>query len=518
MQQAPTILVILLNLSALLCAFMAAWAHLHARVPAAREFVYLVLGIAIYSLGYALEITRLDLNGMLEAITFEYIGLAFIPTLLLLFVIHFIRREPTPKGVTTLFLVVPVITLVLVFTQGTHTFYYINPRVIHTGLFPALSFERGPWYSINVVYLLGCLFVAISLLLIYAWRTGRKLKTQAILLATAAVVPTITTVLYFGGQIPYQIDPGPISLTFSGLLIAFVLFKMQLFELVPAARELALDSIQEAFLVIDKRGRLQDLNQAAQNLPGASGLRIGETVAGNSHLGEHLITLLQETHSEVEFFATDPTRGERCFQARAYPVLTIHGQLDGTAVLISDITETAGLLKQLSYQANMDELTGILNRRQLMKLGESEVKVSQRTGQPLGVILIDLDHFKQLNDTYGHAVGDEVLRSAAQCFRKVLRNVDILGRYGGEEFVVILPGANLSVSIRVAERLRNSLKDLSILHQGERIAITASFGAYAALAKEGTMIDDLLKAADLALYQAKSGGRDQVAHLSSLEP
>ena len=179
MSQSPAILSIFLGLSALLAVFLAAWAYFHARVPAAREFFFLMLGIAIYSLGYSISIPRTTLEGVFQAIHFEYIGLAFMPTLLLLFALHFTRRKPLPKALTALLLVIPLITLGLVFTSPSHQLYYINPRLVKTEFFLAFAFEPGPWYKVNSIWTELTIISAFLLLLVNSVRVPLKQKQQS---------------------------------------------------------------------------------------------------------------------------------------------------------------------------------------------------------------------------------------------------------------------------------------------------------------------------------------------------
>ena len=173
-------------------------------------------------------------------------------------------------------------------------------------------------------------------------------------------------------------------------------------------------------------------------------------------------------------------------------------------------------MQMLSLQASTDELTGILNRRHLIKLGIHEIDWSRRNKLPLGVIMIDLDHFKLYNDKYGHAAGDEILIGVTKCFHDALRNVDILGRFGGEEFVVFLPGADFNTTAQIAARLKDRLENCKILIGKKNINITASYGIHSCVADVDTSIDEILRLADLALYHAKETGRNRVAWSSDL--
>lgn len=514
MQQAPTILVISLGLSALLSIYMASHVRLHARTPAAREAAFLLFGVALYTLGAAIEVSRFDLDGILMAVSLEYIGIAFLPALLMLFTLHYIHGESASKLVTFFLLLIPSITVVVVFTQKYHNLYYANPYVDHSGLYPVIVFERGIWYYIHSVFEQFCAFSAIGLLVVKTFRSEKRLKKQTILMVIGSLIPVLSTLLYYFGLIPYNIDPAPFAFTVTGVIYAIIIFRTDLFELVPAARELALDAISEAFVVVDEEGILQDINEAALNLPGAEKIKIGDCLVDNKLLGKFLLPLLQDKQESVEFSPINSNTEKRHYHAKAYKIYKKQGYLDGIAILITDVTQTTRLLKKLSYQANVDGLTGILNRRELMQQAANEIETSHRSGLSLGIILIDLDFFKHINDKYGHVAGDEVLKQVTACFRKRLRGIDILGRYGGEEFVILLPGADIDNSLRVAERLREDMAGCNLVVKAEKITLTASFGVHAMQAKKNTTITELLAIADRALYQAKANGRNQVARSS----
>lgn len=170
------------------------------------------------------------------------------------------------------------------------------------------------------------------------------------------------------------------------------------------------------------------------------------------------------------------------------------------------------LEQRIMSLAMTDHLTGLLNRRAFMERLEAEINRSRRCSGELGIIIIDLDHFKLVNDKYGHQAGDLVLQKISHSMCRTCRSYDFVGRYGGEEFIACLPGTNLELSIKIAERIRNSLEgsEIKLPDREKSIKVTASFGV--ACMEEGAIesIDSLIKKADKALYQAKNAGRNQV--------
>ena len=195
------------------------------------------------------------------------------------------------------------------------------------------------------------------------------------------------------------------------------------------------------------------------------------------------------------------------------------GQADGVAIPKEQLALTVAedmalalanlrLRETLRSQAIRDPLTGLFNRRYMEETLERELKRSLRTGSPIAVIMMDLDHFKEYNDTLGHNAGDELLNALGNLLKTQIRGEDIACRYGGEEFLLIIPGAVMEVALERAEVLRQAVKKMHVHYQGLK-PITLSFGV-AVYPVHGKTALELIRAADVALYQAKREGRDQV--------
>lgn len=167
------------------------------------------------------------------------------------------------------------------------------------------------------------------------------------------------------------------------------------------------------------------------------------------------------------------------------------------------------LLSHAEALAATDSLTGLYNRRQFFTLGAYELPRAHSLNQRLSILAIDIDHFKRINDTHGHSIGDEILRSAAHIFQSSLRQQDILARLGGDEFVVLLPDTDVQEAALIADRIRFSIQRRSGHAIQFPIHVTVSIGV-ASLTKEVTDLDALLVRSDRALYAAKGGGRNQV--------
>lgn len=166
--------------------------------------------------------------------------------------------------------------------------------------------------------------------------------------------------------------------------------------------------------------------------------------------------------------------------------------------------------RKLNRLATLDHLTGCANRRHFYAQAEAELSRSRRYSRDMGLVIMDVDHFKAINDRFGHAAGDAVLQTLSETLREELRELDVLGRIGGEEFALLLPETARREAVAIAERLRRRLAELRIEHEGAELTLTSSFGVTAREPADVTL-DAIMRRADRALYEAKAAGRNRTA-------
>jgi diguanylate cyclase (GGDEF)-like protein len=182
-----------------------------------------------------------------------------------------------------------------------------------------------------------------------------------------------------------------------------------------------------------------------------------------------------------------------------------------TAIIAVRHLEVGNALREsLENQAARDPLTELFNRRHVFAIVEDELRRYRRYGELCSLILIDADHFKRVNDEYGHGAGDLALRRIADVCQSAVRDSDVVGRFGGEEFIIVLPHTDTTAAAVVAERIRATMDNQAILSQDRAINVTLSLGV-AEVGPDADTFDSLLKAADQALYAAKDAGRNRVA-------
>ncbi len=275
----------------------------------------------------------------------------------------------------------------------------------------------------------------------------------------------------------------------------------------------AVDSSGDAIMVTDTEGRIRYVNLAFERI---TGYRAAEVVGENPRLlqsGEHppgfyeaLWRAVGAGESFREVFLDRAKDGRRFYiEQTISPIRDAHGDVSHYVAVGGDMTDRVEAERDLYRHATTDRLTGLANRFQLETTLERELARTERYGSSVGLAIIDLDHFKQVNDTHGHLVGDQVLAEVAERVARAVRRSDIVARWGGEEFVVLAPESDPRAAREMAEKLRRRIAGQPFAGVGR---VTASVGVTASLAGEG--VDALLGRADQALYRAKAEGRDRV--------
>ena len=265
-------------------------------------------------------------------------------------------------------------------------------------------------------------------------------------------------------------------------------------------------------IAITAQGKFMDVNsQLAQMLGYEQNEIIGQPIINfiAPEDQDRVMTNIKvgtESYIEHEMLRKDGSR----VLVESHGQTMIQGGIPIRLTAIRDITERKLFEVELKRQARIDHLTGVSNRGYFMDQAELELSRAVRYGKPLSLYMLDIDYFKKVNDSYGHKIGDLVLIKLAEVCRQTLREVDIIGRVGGEEFVILLPETDLVEATEVAERLRESIAKSKVpLEGGLPLHFTVSIGVTSMVSRDDNM-DVLLNLADKALYEAKENGRNRV--------
>ncbi|MRG57818.1 diguanylate cyclase [Phyllobacterium sp. SYP-B3895] len=285
-----------------------------------------------------------------------------------------------------------------------------------------------------------------------------------------------------------------------------------------------LDALTSHICVVDKNGKIIAVNQAWRNFRAANSLPPYRSDVGEDYLkvcqnaegpgsqeaegfafGMQSVLVGDAQLFQMEYPCHSPT-SFRWFLGRVTPLDVEQG---GAVISHENITARKELEIDLARFAATDTLTGLPNRRYFLEFANKEIAHKRRFGTPASVMMIDLDHFKAVNDTFGHAIGDTVLRSISRACAETIRQIDLFARFGGEEFVALISGATLEDALIVAEKLRSRVLETLIPNGESSIGLTASIGV-TEISFDDADIGVALGRADAALYAAKHAGRNCV--------
>jgi diguanylate cyclase (GGDEF)-like protein/PAS domain S-box-containing protein len=296
----------------------------------------------------------------------------------------------------------------------------------------------------------------------------------------------------------------------SNILVAWALFRYRLFDLVPIANETLLENMEDGVIVLNPEGRIAEINPAAQQILNLSLNKVfGKSFSVEIPALAFIEPALRSSANSVRELTLRIGNEDRSFEARVSMIFDNRHQVKGNLVILRDITSRKRTEAKLHQLAVTDPLTGLYNRRYFFDIAEREFGRSLRGAHAFAVIIFDVDHFKNVNDTYGHIVGDQVLQNlTARCLQS-LRSYDVMARYGGEEFIIMLPETDAAHACRVAERLRTTIAETPFATRVGPANITISLGVASVGGGSEMTFDKLIDWADQALLMVKQRGRNQ---------
>jgi diguanylate cyclase (GGDEF)-like protein/PAS domain S-box-containing protein len=499
----------------------------------AAWLTWLLVALAQWALFYALELLLPVMEAKIWAAKLQYLGIVSVAPLWLLFTLDYTRQtHRITRRVLVCLGVVPAIVLLIVFTNEWHNqfwkqiFLSTDPRA--TGL---LVFEHGPAFWLTAAYTYFTIFCGIVALLREGLRAPGTQGKRAVTILIGVMTPWVGNAAYIGGFVPIQgLDLTPIGFVLTGAIYTFGLLRHRFFVLPPVAREALFESMNDGLLVLNSRCELVDFNPVARVLLGLNETDVGRPDAEVLARWPELAALCLRTHNSQETIERIEEGKTKFYSVRLTPLCGAEGQRAGVLLLLHDITdehkaalqlidahgqlqqqfeEIQDLQTRLREQATRDELTGLYNRRYLEEALQRELAQAQRADACVSIVMLDIDHFKRVNDTFGHAAGDAMLRALGNLLMAQTRAGDIACRYGGEEMTVVMPGATLETARQRAEQWRESFEHTMVAHGDSILQATLSMGV-AQFPLHGSNTSQVLHAADAALYAAKAAGRNLV--------
>lgn len=488
-----------------------------------RPFILFMTSVFVYSLGYMFELSGSTAQEIFLALRIEYLGIPYVAVFWFLFALEYNKYKIKNKALYALLFVIPVITTIMLYTNNRHHLYYREFGVDASGAFPVAVIVKGTWYYVEFAYQQLLSLAGVALFYAMTRKARGYRKKQAITVFQASIIPWCGNLLRLLGLHPPGIDIIPFYLSLSVPFFAIAMFRQRMFNIAPIARTKVFETMSTSVLVLDKDLLIADFNDyACKVLPELTREAIG--LSAREVLGARggFLSKLPAPNDEPMEIEFDEDGEARYFSVSVTRLRSSRNKYLGQIILLYDITENKRLQNKLRRMASVDGLTQVSSRHFFMESCRKEVRRVSRYGGTLPFLLIDIDHFKRVNDTFGHLAGDLALQTVTSTFRRILRSSDMIGRYGGEEFAIVLPETDLEGAKTLAERLRHEVEATVAVYEGNEIRVSISVGiAYASFTPGGEdmdcekVLDALLKDSDQALYKAKSMGRNQVQWVRS---
>lgn len=516
---------------------LAHWMSRQRDFPGRDSFILLHLSSLWWMACASLELSVMAPDCKMFWAGAAWLGILFTPSFWAVFLWQYVNsvRRPMPRlGMLALSLM-PVLVWFSALSNPWHGLFYLDSSapVDDTPGAP-VHYVHGPLFYAATVYVYLMMAFCMGVVVRAALLSKGLHRRHYLGFALITAAPWAVNVGYVGfGLTLFGVDPTPFCFAFTLLAFAWLILGVRLFDLLPVARHLLLEALIDPVLVVDPRGRVIEANPAALKLAGLEQSWQGRSLADWPVFGRDLHHLLQAQRDEAGEQMLTLTSAARYYEVRVRGIerSTRHGPvLLGRMLYVRDVTQrhlaklklaealalseerlrTISLLhEQLREQALCDPLTGLYNRRYLDEFFEREHARVQRENLPLALALIDLDHFKRLNDDYGHLAGDDVLKAVAQHLLENLRSTDAVFRIGGEEFLLIMPGVSPGEALSRLQELCAQLAGRTLATRAGDQRVTLSAGL-ANWPLQGQRLDELLQVADAALYEAKRTGRNRV--------
>ncbi len=468
-----------------------------------------ILHLLFYSTGSLLEIVAYNINHLKVATLVQYLGFPYIPPLFYLFIKKYVNREVKNKFIIALLFTIPVLATILVITNEYTNLYYTSFEIVLDEDLTYGKVEGTNLYIILFVYIYVMYFAALIAVIRAYISANKTSKKNIVFLITAIATSLISGILYMFGIYPFEVDLSPVFILIGYMYMGYHIFIKYTYLSIPYARDNVLEKMRDGYILVDDEENYLDANKVALDIfPNLKDAKVATNIFSYIDLPE-LETLVDKNLDTTEFHMVEENGVIKDYRITVSSVSKSNSQKI-RSWLIYDITDSKLMMADLEYMAKFDPLTNLYNRNNFFTIVEGRLAENIKKRKHFAIIMIDIDFFKKINDTYGHACGDDTIIEVAKRFSTAIRKNDIIARYGGEEFIIYLEDLRKDEVVDIGEKLRTSINKRKFKYTKESFQVTVSIGiAMFDLKKHGS-ISDVLADADRCLYEAKELGRNKV--------
>lgn len=495
-------------------------------MPGVRYLAAMMTGATIWCAAVLGEVMSSTLAGTTFWARLAYLGVATVPPSWLLFSLTFAGRLTQGSWPwATAAYILPAVTIVLVFLSPDVPLLWSSIDATASSLRGPLTVAHGPWFWVQATYAYACLGGGSVVLLATVLRRSPSLTGRIALIVIAVALPWLANLLSIMRLVPLEgYDLTPPAIALSGLLVGVGLVRLRILDahpgLVIAAHDAVIESMRDGVLVLDVRGTILSTNTVALELLGDKAVVVGHdlehVLEQQPHDADRPPTLAEMVQRGALEVTVNDRVGKTCFIELLAAPLTADSRTAGYVVTLRDVSERKHLEDELRHRALYDSLTELPNRMLLHEHIEKLLALRRRRSGRLALLIIDLDNFKHVNDTYGHETGDKLLRAIGQRLAEAVRGSDVVARLGGDEFSIILPDCGPEDAVEMARKLRVRLvEDIDL--DPQRVAVSGSIGV-AVSPTHGDDAGTLLRHADVALYQAKGSPQGVSLYCAEHDP
>lgn len=501
------IVFLIMFLTAFISAQLSIYLFLNQEKIHLRGFLGLISSVFIYSLFYSFEIISPNLRDMKLFTSIEYIGILSIPVFWIIMALEYTNKSKyINRSLYTGMFFLPVILVILNFTNDYHHLFYRNYTVDIVNYLSIANLEPGIGYIIGIIHVNVCFLIGNILYVKFYIKENSVYKKRSFIIMITSFIPWVGYWIYMFRILPIKIDIVPIFMGTVCLFYTYALFKSNIFETATIARHVVFDNITEAILVLDMDNKIIDMNKKAEQIFNIkSKLVVGQDIETQFRNYEQITKQIYKNKDSK--FDCKIEIMDKPYYFKGEIISINNNGNKGKIVSLRDNTEQIMMIKKLQYYGTTDVLTGVYNRNHFYNIANEKIQCCSNN-KYISLLMMDIDKFKDINDTYGHPIGDIVLKRVIDVCTQLLGQKYCIGRYGGEEFLILLDNANAETALEIGEKIREQIQNLEILHDNKHIKITSSFGIFSSIKERN--LEYMIKVADKALYEAKNLGRNRV--------